>query len=148
MREPCFLLSDGQRRHVAVFLSRLEEALDEIERLATRPVPADRVLARERADLPAEYGEAVRGDVTALRDDIRRLAEALELAPRERSRARQARALLGSVLVQLEDAGARSLRAYGPLDVAAGNTVDRALDAMRLRLGRLLERLTRPDERG
>jgi len=136
------MLSDGQRRHIAVFLTRLEETLDDIEWLATQPLRSDRVLARERADLPAGYREAMRGDVTALREDIRRLAEALQLAPREQSRARQARALLGTALVQLEEARARSLRAYGPVDAAASSGLDPALEAIRTRLARLLHRLT------
>jgi hypothetical protein len=141
------MLSDGQRRHIAVFLSRLEEALDDLERLAAQPVRADRVLARERADLPVRYGEAVGSDVTALRDDVRRLAAALQLVPRERSRARQARALLGSMLVQLEDTRARSLRAYGAVDAAEASALDPALEVMRARLGRLLDRLSAPDSR-
>jgi hypothetical protein len=141
------MLSNGQRRHIAVFLSRLEEALDDLERLADQPVRADRVLARERADLPAGYGEAIGSDVTALRDDVRRLAAALQLVPRERSRARQARALLGSVLVQLEDAWARSLRAYGAVDAAEVSALDPALETMRARLVRLLDRLAHPDAR-
>lgn len=142
------MLSDGQRRHVAVFLSRLEEALDEIERLASQPVRGDRVLAHERADLPAEYGAAVRDDVQVLREDIRRLAEAFHLPPRERSRARQARALLGSMLVQLEDARARSLRAYGTVDAEGASTLDPVLEAIRARLGQLLERLSQPGSSG
>jgi hypothetical protein len=143
-----FMLSDGQRRHVAVFLSRLEEGLDDIERLATQPAPDGRVLVRERADLPPQYHDAIRDDLLGLREDVRALARALDLPPRERSRARQVRALLGTLLVQLEDARARSLRAYGVLDPAEGGRLDGALEAIHGRLERLLDRLSRSDPAG
>jgi hypothetical protein len=142
------MLTDGQRRHVAVFLTRLEESLDEIERLATQPARNDRLLARERADLPSGYHEKVRDDLVALRGDVRALAEALGLPPRERSRARQVRAILGTLLVQLEDARARSLRAYGAVDPAEAGALDPMLEAIRTRLVHLLDRLSHPDAAG
>jgi hypothetical protein len=144
----CFMLNDSQRRHVAVFLARLEEELDEIERLATQPVRDDRVLARERADVPRRYLASAEEDLRLLRAEVRGLATALRLAPRERSRSRQARALLGAALVQLEETRGRSLRAYGAVDAGAVSELDPALDAIRKCLERLLDRLAHPDPVG
>jgi hypothetical protein len=132
------MLSDSQRRHVVAFLARLEHTLDELERLATHPGSSHRLLDRELTDLPTRYDETARPDVVVLREEIRRLVDAFGLAPRERSRARQARALLGTALVQLEDTRPAALIAYGGVDRGDAATLDAALGTMRGRLERLL----------
>jgi hypothetical protein len=142
------MLSDSQRRHVVAFLARLEQTLDEIERLATQPARSERLMDRERADLPPRYDEATRADVQALRDEIHRLAMLFGLAARERSRARQARALRGSALVQLEDTRPTALNAYGSVDPGDAVTLNAALETMRRSLEHLLDRLSHPDSAG
>jgi hypothetical protein len=138
------VLSDGQRRHVGVFLAQLEEALDEIEAAARPPeAPSRNVLTREQADVPAGYGEAVAADLLAVREGIRRLARAFHLTPTDRSRARRVRALLGAMMSLLPETRSDSLRAFGDLDPSVADALDPALDALRARLTDMLDELSR-----
>jgi hypothetical protein len=68
-------LTEPQRRHVSVFLQQVEEALDEIERVAYE-APSDAKLFRtDIADLPDGFGAAFEPEASRIRAQLKDLAE-------------------------------------------------------------------------
>ncbi|HEX5386664.1 MAG TPA: hypothetical protein VFW66_08205 [Gemmatimonadales bacterium] len=137
-------LNESQRRHLAVFLEQLEEALGEIERLADLPARPARLLEDVR-DLNPQFGTAVRDRVLDLRERIGELADRLGLEPRVQSRQRRVAALVSRAIVDLEDAGSRGLAGYGEVDPGVAREIDPALAEMVSRLEAIAARLRSPE---
>jgi hypothetical protein len=137
-------LTESQRRHLRVLLGQIEAVIAEVVRL-TEQEPADRALLIDLADLPADLGPRVRGEVESVRQGIAILASRFALEPERRSRARRAQALLGVAAVDAENAGSRALKAYGPVDPALSEELDPMLDeigrALRAMASALVEEL-------
>ena len=116
MADPHPILNENQRRHFAVLLVGLDDALYRIEQLSE---PAERragPLTRHTDDLPAQFAERAGPLLRDLRDRIVRLAATLGTEPREHSRARSVRVVVTSAVIRLEDSRARGLRGYGAVD--------------------------------
>ena len=120
-------LTESQRRHLRVLLGQIEAVVAEVVRL-TEQEPADRALLIDLADLPMDLGPRVQGEVASVRQGIAILAARFALEPERRSRARRAQALLGVAAVDAENAGSRSLKAYGPVDPALPQELDPTLE--------------------
>lgn len=138
-------LTESQRRHLAVFLELLEEALLDIERAAQGGPGPRRLLLMEVDDLPPRFAASIAPDLRELRERLRALVEHLGLEPRTRSRAGLIRAVAGKCLVDLADAGSRGLRGYGSLDPGIVREIDPMLEAMQEPLVRIVARLSAPD---
>ncbi len=138
-------LTESQRRHLAVFLELLEEALLDIERAAEGGPGPPRLLLEEVDDLPPGFAASIAPDLGELRDQLRAVVVRLGLGPRTRSRAGWIRAVAGKCLVDLADAGSRGLRGYGPLDPGVVREIDPMLEAMQHPLVRIVARLSAPD---
>jgi hypothetical protein len=126
---PRRLLTDPQRRHFEVVLAKVEDALDEIDRLA-HPLPPDSprpTLTVLADDLPPDFASRTATASLTARGRIADLAAQLGLAPQPASRFRTVRALLISEIVRLQDSYSPALRGYGTLDPAAPGVIDPAL---------------------
>jgi hypothetical protein len=126
---PNRLLTDPQRRHFTVVLAKVEDALDEIDRLA-RPSAAEpgrRVLTDLANDLPPDFASRTAAATLSARDRLADLATQLGLVPQRASRFRTVRALLNAEIVRLQDSFSPGLRGYGALDPAAPSVIDPAL---------------------
>jgi hypothetical protein len=135
-------LNEPQHRHFEVFLSMLEDALTEIERLsALSSAGAGGNLIRYDHDLPAGFAESAEPISISIRKEIAALARLLEIKQRHRSQVRTIRALLTAELVRLDDSYANKLRGYGAVDPRAKNALDPTLDRIRSGLTTLLNLL-------
>ena len=136
-------LTESQRRHFEVVLAKLEDALDEIDRLA-RPMPAESsppTLTALADDLPPDFAARSAAASHAARGRIADLAERLGLAPQPASRFRTVRALLIAEIVRLQDSVSSALRGYGPLDPRAPEVIDPALRELVALLATMLRAL-------
>jgi hypothetical protein len=122
-------LTEGQRRHLGVFLHQIEAAVAEVGWLSGRG-PQDRILQVDVADLPAGFGVRVQAEVDRIRRALETLAARFGLEPDRRSRLRRAQALLVTAIVVIEDANSRALKGYGPVDAALSQGLDPVLDAI------------------
>jgi hypothetical protein len=136
-------VNDSQRRHLAVFLAQVEDAVAEVERLATSPSSSSR-LRTDDPDLPRGFGAAVSPEIERVRAGLVALADRLGLAPLQQSRAREVQGLLSIAIVQLEDAGSRGLKGYGAVDPRLPALLDPALQELRAGLARILAMLSLP----
>ena len=133
------LLNEPQLRHFEVFLSMLETALNEIERLAgLAPVPGNENLIVYESDLPREFRTQTGPAIEAIREQVSRLARKLGITPQHRSRARTAQAILTAELVRLDDSYARKLRGYGTVSPRVKEEIDPVLNSMRADIVALL----------
>src|SRR5215207_1137969 len=114
---PTRLLTDPQRRHFEVVLAKVEDALDEIDRLAqpTAPESQRRALTVLADDLPPDFASRTAAASHSARDRLADLAARLDLVPQRASRFRTVRALLISEIVRLQDSFSPALRGYGAL---------------------------------
>jgi hypothetical protein len=133
------LLNEPQLRHFEVFLSMMETALNEVERL-TNPesVPGSENLVVYDSDLPEEFKTHAAPAIGVTREQVARLADALGIQPQHRSRTRTVRAILTAELVRLDDSYARKLRGYGAVSPRVQTEIDPALDSMRANIVALL----------
>lgn len=128
MSDPHPVLNENQRRHFAVLLVGLDDALHRIELLGD---PTHRIagpLTHHTDDLPSRFDERVRPFIRDLRERIIRLAASLGTGSREHSRARSIRALVTSAVIRLEDSRARGLRGYGAVDASVAKELDPVID--------------------
>jgi hypothetical protein len=112
-----------------VVLAKLEDALDEIDRLA-RPVAHAgdrRKLTVVADDLPPDFASRTDAAIDAARGRIADLAAQLGLAPQRASRFRTVRAILHAEMVRLQDSFSRGLKGYGALDPRAPAVIDPAV---------------------
>jgi hypothetical protein len=136
------ILTEGQRRHLAASLARVENALTEITALAhsdARLVPS--LLTRQEADLPAQFGEAIRDSVAEARSALAELVSQFDLTIPTASRFRAVQALVVSSLVVIEDTVSRNLRGYGAIHPGLPARLDPRLDRLHeqlLMIGRAL----------
>jgi hypothetical protein len=138
-------LTDGQRRHLTVFLAQVEDAVLALERLATDP-PSGNSLRLDLLDLPLGFRAGSREDLAQVRAGLGTLAQTLQVEPLARSRAQEALGLVTFAIVQLEDAGSRGLRGYGAVDPRLPPVLDPALGQLRTLLARVAARLQGPGE--
>jgi hypothetical protein len=136
-------ITESQRRHVAVFLAQVEDAVAEVERLATAPPSSSRLRADD-PDLPPGFGSALTPEIERVRAGLVSLADRFGLAPLQKSRAREVQGLLSIAIVQLEDAGSRGLKGYGTIDPQLAPLLDPALQDLRAGLARILGMLSPP----
>lgn len=140
---PTLLLTEPQRRHFEVVLAKLEDALDEVDRLA-RPIaqtsqrPTFALLAD---DLPPDFASRIARAAHTARGRIADLAAWLGLAPQHASRRRTVRALLIAEMVRLEDSLSPALKGYGTLDPNAPDVIDPALRELLALLATMLRAL-------
>lgn len=139
------LLNEPQLRHFEVFLSMLETALNEIERVTSPASVAgrDNMIIYD-SDLPREFRKQAAPAIGAIREQVSRLADALGIEPRHRSRIRTVKALLTAELVRIEDSYSQKLRGYGAVSPRVQVEVDPALDRIRTDIVALL-RVTEQD---
>jgi hypothetical protein len=135
-------LNEPQHRHFEVFLSMLENALNEIEGLS-RPSTGQRVdrLSIYDFDLPADFAVSARPLFESIRAEMNSLADSLGIAQRHHSTKRTVSALLTAELVRLDDSYTRKLRGYGPVKPEATTVIDPILDEIRTALTGLLAAL-------
>jgi hypothetical protein len=126
-------LTEPQRRHLMVILDRIEAALAEIVSLATAP-RSDGTLVLDLPDLPADLLARVRPELNRVHRSILTLATRFDLDRQPRSRRRRSHALIGTAIVQAEDAKGAALRAYGPVEPS----VVRELDPIMHEIGQAL----------
>jgi hypothetical protein len=136
-------LTEPQRRHVAVFLQQVEEALDEIESLASSPASEAKLFRIDIDDLPAGFHEAIRPAVHRIRVKLKHLVDKLGLESNPRSRSRHIQALVVTTIVQIEDTGSRGLRGYGLLGPVVFDTIDPALAEIHSALEQIAAGVTR-----
>jgi hypothetical protein len=135
-------LNEPQQRHFEVFLSMLEDALTQINRLAgLSATGAEGNLNLYDADLPARFAESAEPILASIRSELANLAELLEIKPRHRSQTRTVRALLTAELVRLDDSYPNKLRGYGSVDPRAHAALEPTLDRIRSGLTALLKSL-------
>ncbi|MGE0353036.1 MAG: hypothetical protein AB7I33_11905 [Gemmatimonadales bacterium] len=137
-------LTEPQRRHLSVFLEVVDEGIGELLQAIEAPPRAAGVLGPETNDLPPGFAHEAAGELAGARRLLRELIGQLGLAPAPRSRRQRVRALLSSMIVNLEDAGSRGLRGYGPVTDGIRRNLDPPLQAIRSRLIRAAEALDRP----
>jgi hypothetical protein len=118
-------LTEPQRRHVAVFLQQVEDALAEVELVAAGQATGPKLLRQEVDDLPPGFEDAVRQPMQRIRARLDALIRALGLESQFRSRSRHLQSLLLTTMVQVEDTGSRGLRGYGPIGPVVYDVVDR-----------------------
>ena len=140
-------LTDNQRRHLTIYLAQVEDAVEALEQLATDRTH-ERVLRVDRRDLPEDFGGRNRDDLSLVRSGLAEMAQTFQLTPLQRSRAREALGLLTIAIVQLQDAGSRGLRGYGPVDPDLPEVLDPALDRLRAVLVSVAGRLSSPASNG
>jgi hypothetical protein len=136
-------ITESQRRHLAVFLAQVEDAVAEVERLATAP-PSSSRLRTDDLDLPAGFGPAVSPEIERVRAGLVALADTLGLVPLQKSRTREVQGLLSIAVVQLQDAGSRGLKGYGSVHPQLSPLLDPALQELRAGLARILAMLSLP----
>jgi hypothetical protein len=131
-------LTEPQRRHVAVFLQQVEEALDEVESVAAHPPMTTRKLFRPDVDdLPPRFDAQIKPATVRIRAKLKCLVEALGLESNPKSRSRHLQALILTTMVQVEDTGSRGLRGYGPLSAVVFELIDPALADIHQELERI-----------
>lgn len=146
---PSLHLNESQRRHFAVVLAKLEDTLDEVDRLARPGAKAQhRSLTLLADDLPADFASRTAAVSNTVRARIADLAAQLGLAPQPASRSRTVRALLIGETVRLQDSVSRALKGYGALDPRAPDVIDPALGELISLLGKLLRALDAPPDTG
>lgn len=137
------VLNDNQRRHFAVLLVSLDEALTRIEQLAEGEHRAWGPLTEYTDDLPPGFRVAVAPLVAELRRRVVDLRRVLGTEARTMSRARSIRAMVTSATIRLEDSRARGLRGYGNVDPSVPAQLDPVLDDLTERF-RAIGRLAAP----
>ena len=146
---PNRLLSESQRRHFEVVLAKVEDALDEVDRLAGRPAAPEsqrRALTDLADDLPPDFSSRTVTAASTARGRIADMAARLGLAPQRASRFRTVRALLTAEIVRLQDSFSPALKGYGALDPAAPAIIDPALRELITLLATMLRALdTQPN---
>ena len=140
------VLTESQRRHFEVVLAKLEETLDEIDRLSrptthASPSPRLKVFAD---DLPPDFTSRSAMASRAARERIADLAAELGLAPQRTSPFRTVRALLHGEIVRLQDSVSPALKGYGTLDPRAPAVIDPALRELIAHLATMLRALDAP----
>ena len=140
-------LNESQRRHFEVVLAKLEDTLDEIDRLAhAGPQGQHPSLTSLADDLPADFASRTAAVSSTVRGRIADLVAQLGLAPQRASRLRTVRALLHAETVRLQDSLTRALNGYGALDPRAPEVIDPALRELIALLGTMLRALpAQPD---
>lgn len=131
------LVTEAQRRHLAAGLGRVEQHLREIQALVGQP-RTDRppLLGQESRDLPADFGTTIQPAITSALADLSALVSTFALSPFHRSQFRAVQSLVMSSVVLVEDAGPRSLTAYGSIHPDLAPILDPLLARLR---GQLLE---------
>jgi hypothetical protein len=136
------LLTEGQRRHLAVSLARVERALREIAELAeTREAPPAPLLTRVIHDLPPDFGHAIQASVGDATATLGELAATFALEAPNSFHGRSVQALVISSLVVIEDTASRNLRGYGEIHPDVPPLLDPLLDRLHesvLEIGRAL----------
>ena len=136
---PSLHLNESQRRHFAVVLAKLEDTLDEVDRLARPAAQTQRSsLTLLADDLPSDFASRTAAVSSTVRGRIADLAAQLGLAPQRASRLRTVRALLHAETVCLQDSLSRALKGYGALDPRAPDVIDPALAELIALLGTML----------
>jgi len=140
---PNVSLTESQRRHFEVVLAKLEDTLDEIDRLARpRAETSQRLSVRLIADdLPPDFAPRTAEVSSTVRGRIADLAAQLGLAPQPASRVRTVRALLIGETVRLQDSVSRALKGYGALDPRAPAVIDPAVRELIALLATMLRAL-------
>jgi hypothetical protein len=131
------LLNEPQQRHLGVTLSRIQALLHDIRHLVTAPAPSDG-LAADANDLPAAFTRRAPPLLAALETELGALAARFGIPPRERSRSRWVRAVLGTSIDNLEDTRPSKLHPYGPVHPALEAALDPPLRDLQHRLRELL----------
>jgi len=125
-----FELNEHQRRHFAVILASLENALEEIVALAAHDASDGRHLTELAHDIPEGYYQRVRPAIDAIRTQLVQLAEAMQVEPHLQSKGRTIRAMLTAQINQLQDSYARTLKRYGAVDPHLASALDPRLEAI------------------
>lgn len=131
-------MNTAQKSRVRSALLALNKAARAVEDAAAQD-GADEVLYRWRNGLSAEQRGEARRLTAEIREGLRAVADAHGLAAENEDPILSLSARLSALWVELEDAKAKALRAYGPVPAGLERTLDPALDE----LGRLAIRLQR-----
>lgn len=120
-------LNPDQRRHLAVVLDRVDEALLEVVGSAVssdRVGPAERFLRPLHRDLPEAMAPRLLAASLQLRSRLGGDIEHLDLLATPESLRRRLAAYLTSALVLLEDCHASAMAAYGDVDPRLAGSLD------------------------
>jgi hypothetical protein len=135
------VLNEPQRRHFAVLLAMLEDALREIEALAGGTAPAGR-LTPMNSDIQADTAGFLVRECATLRERVYGLAEQLEVPAQAASASRRVNAALISSVVHLEDSTSDKLAGYGPVHPSVSRLLDPVIRDLHRRLGVLVARMS------
>jgi hypothetical protein len=124
---PPIVLNANQRRHFEVLFARLEDSLTRIERLLAPDAAPQNHLSIERQDVPDKFREQALPVISELRTRVIQFATALELRPRQSSRARSIAATLSSEAIRVEESLSSQLRGYGEVHPSVPRYLDPAL---------------------
>lgn len=136
-------LTESQRRHLAVFLEHVDRGLARLEATMAVPSAPPNVFRVEVDDVAPDFAAEMGPVIEDARARIHRLGAQLGVSPAETSRFGHFQALLMSMIVNLEDAGSRGLRAYGDVDPGVGEALDPAIEQIRRLLVQVAARLQR-----
>jgi hypothetical protein len=123
-------LNEPQRRHFAVMLASLEDALGHIESLARNDTPDTRLLTRLRHDVPSGFITHAAPFIASLRGRLRELTTRMSLDAHPESKERWIHALLTSQIVHTQDSYARNLGGYGAVDHRLASQLDPIMHSM------------------
>jgi hypothetical protein len=137
------VLTEPQARALAVGLRRLEEMLDQLDRLLDPPRTVDG-RPRVDADLPPSLAAELRRELAALRARVTALAGLLGVTPERRSARRTFAALASAAWTTAADLHPCRLKAYGAVDVAAAQTLAGPLEELAAEFLALARRLEDP----
>jgi hypothetical protein len=124
------LLNHPQREHFAVMLAQMEDALDDVARLARAEAATGRLTTYDD-DVPPDFASRVEPVITRLRGRIATVAAEFRIPGRHISRGRSISALVTAALIHIEDSHARNLRGYGAIAPALASVLDPLLEELR-----------------
>lgn len=122
------LLNAQQRRSVTATLAHVERGMRTVEEVLAGPV--DALFFTLRTELSDEQQAAIRERLAALRECLREAVEQFDLPVERRDGRRVARAALVSAWEGLEDAHAKKLARYGPVDPALEAALDPLIERL------------------
>lgn len=151
MAEPSgFELTESTRRAVETTLQLLDEGLCRIEQWAQGQEHRS-VLYAETNRLSRAQRRGLLQEVAAMREELREARDAMALATRHLSAARDIWALCSGLRVDLMEMESKRLRGYGALSQATGAQIDGTSQRLAAGLDRIVGILSaraRPDEQG
>lgn len=143
-------LNEHQARSLMVGVRRLQEILDQLDRLLGPSQAAQGALVLVEADIPQTLIGDLSRQADLLRAEIEALAGLLAIAPEHRSARRTFAALASSAWTVAEDLHPAKLRAYGEVEPVAvavlAPRIERIAEGFRMLAARVAEAPAEPPD--